>query len=431
MVMSKKNAFPPVFWIANTIEILERFAYYGIYMGFGIYMTHLGYTKSQLGAVQSIFLLLSYVVPIFSGTFADRYGFKKMLLIAYLAYIPSILLLIVTKSFSGIALAMLSIGFAAGLFKPLVSATVRAVTNKDNKTLGFGIFYAMVNVGATLGPLVAGHLRAISWNYAFMAAAISIVVMFFITLFFYKEPPREIQGETLKNKFRDMGIALSDGKFSIFLVLIGLMFWLPLWSFYNIVPQYIDRYVDTANLYLSLKSIFGSGFAGLFSNQDEQGVWRTLGETISTPAYFIILFQVAVSWVSGKFKTLPSLITGMAIAAVGFLFLGYAHFMIPSLVFLGIFLYGIGEMATAPRIQEYITWIAPKEKAGLYMGTYFLSSSLGGFLSGFTYTSLYGYFEKVKHPEYIWYVLALHFVAGMFFIYLFSKTLGEFKEHEA
>lgn len=429
--MGKKNAFPPVFWVANTIEILERFAYYGIYMGFGIYMTHLGYTKSQLGVVQSIFLLLSYVVPIFSGTFADRYGFKKMLLIAYLAYIPSILLLLVTKSFSGIALSMLSIGFAAGLFKPLVSATIRAVTNKDNKTLGFGIFYAMVNVGATLGPLVAGHLRAISWNYAFIAAAISIVVMFFITLFFYKEPPREIQGETLKNKFRDMGIALSDGKFATFLILIGLMFWLPLWSFYNIVPQYIDKHVDTANLYLSLKTVFGSGFAGLFSAQDSNGVWRTLGETISTPAYFIIIFQLAVSWISGKFKALPSLIMGMAIAALGFLFLGYAHLEIASLVFLGIFLYGIGEMATAPRIQEYITWIAPKEKAGLYMGTYFLSSSLGGFLSGLTYTSLFGYFEKQNHPEYIWYTLATHFVAGMFFIYLFSKTLGEFKEHEA
>ena len=129
--------------------------------------------------VQSIFLLLSYVIPIFSGTFADRYGFKKMLLVAYLAYLPSILLLIITKSFSGIAMSMLSIGFAAGIFKPLVSGTVRAVTNKDNKTMGFGIFYAMVNIGATLGPLIAGHLRAISWNYAFMAAACAIGVMFF------------------------------------------------------------------------------------------------------------------------------------------------------------------------------------------------------------------------------------------------------------
>ena len=141
--MEKRTAFPTVFWVANSIEVLERFAYYGIYMGFGIYMEYLGYSKAQLGIVQSIFLLISYVIPVISGTFADRYGFKKILIISYLAYLPSILLLIVTRSFSGIALTMLSIALAAGIFKPLVSGTVRAVTDKTNKTLGFGIFYAM------------------------------------------------------------------------------------------------------------------------------------------------------------------------------------------------------------------------------------------------------------------------------------------------
>ena len=102
--MEKRTSFPKVFWISNSIEILERFAYYGIYMGFGIYMEYLGYTKAELGIVQSLFLFFSYVTPVFSGTFADRYGFKKVLIVSYLAYLPSILLLIITKSFSGIAL---------------------------------------------------------------------------------------------------------------------------------------------------------------------------------------------------------------------------------------------------------------------------------------------------------------------------------------
>ena len=120
--MSKRTAFPRVFWVANSIEILERFAYYGIYMGFGIYMEYLGYTKAQLGIVQSIFLFISYVIPVFSGTFADRFGFKKVLIISYLAYLPSILLLILTKSFSGIALTMLTIGLTLiVLFPELVT----------------------------------------------------------------------------------------------------------------------------------------------------------------------------------------------------------------------------------------------------------------------------------------------------------------------
>ena len=113
--VTDRTAFPPVFWVANFIEVLERFAYYGIYFSFGIYMSSLGYSRGDLGTVQVVFILFSYVVPLFSGTFADRFGFKKVLIIAYLAYLPSILLLIFTKSFSGIALTMLCIGLAAGI----------------------------------------------------------------------------------------------------------------------------------------------------------------------------------------------------------------------------------------------------------------------------------------------------------------------------
>src|SRR5512147_2765874 len=141
--MAERTPFPRVFWVANGIEILERFAYYGIYFGFGIYMASLGYSRSQLGIIQSIFLLLSYGIPVISGTFADRFGFKNVLIVSYLAYLPSILLLIFTKSFSGIALTMLSIGLAAGIFKPLIAGTVRATTDQTNKSLGFGIFYQM------------------------------------------------------------------------------------------------------------------------------------------------------------------------------------------------------------------------------------------------------------------------------------------------
>src|SRR5574342_1294462 len=131
-------------------------------------MASLGYSRDQLGIVQSLFLMLSYVTPVVSGSFADRYGFKKVLIVSYLAYLPSILLLIFTKSFSGIALTMLSIGLAAGIFKPLIMGTVRATTDSTNKSLGFGIFYQMVNVGGSFGPMLLGNLRAISWNYAFI-----------------------------------------------------------------------------------------------------------------------------------------------------------------------------------------------------------------------------------------------------------------------
>lgn len=426
----KRTAFPGVFWVANTVEILERFAYYGIYFGFGIYMEYLGYTKAQLGIVQSIFLFISYVIPVISGTFADRYGFKKVLIVSYLAYLPSILLLIITRSFSGIALTMLSIGLAAGIFKPLVSGTVRATTDKTNKTLGFGVFYAMVNVGGSFGPIVAGKLRAISWNYAFLAAAISISLMLLITILFYKEPERELEGITLRKKFKDIFTALSDIKFAVFIVLLGLFFWLPFWAFFNILAIYVDKNLDTAKLYLDLKSIFGTAFANFFSRLDDDGVRRILGETISHTGYIIMILQVFVSRFLEKFKAIPAFLSGLVVAAGGFVILAMAKIAAPAWVFLGIFFFALGEMISSPRIQEYITWIAPKEKAGLYMGTNFLAIGIGGLASGL-YTALYGYFRGITHPEYIWLVLAAHLIVGTFVILIFAKKVGEFKELEA
>lgn len=428
--MKNRSSFPFVFWVANSIEVLERFAYYGIYMGFGIYMEYLGYSKAQLGIVQSIFLLFSYAIPVISGTFADRYGFKKILIVSYLAYLPSILLLIITESFSGIALTMLSIGLAAGIFKPLVSGTVRAVTDKSNKTLGFGIFYAMVNVGASLGPVVAGQLRAISWNYAFMAAAIAIGLMLLITILFYKEPPRENEGATLKDKFKDMGVALSDYKFVIFLILLGLFFWLPFWSFFNLVAIYMDSNLDTVELYNIIAGIFGAGFASIFSAANDDGTRRILGETLAHTGYIIMIFQIFVSRTFEKFSALPSFFFGLFIASIGFIFLAAAYFSSPAFVFLGIALFAIGEMISSPRIQEYITWIAPKEKAGLYMGTNFLATGIGGALSGITFTPLYGYFRDNGNPHYVWYALAANFILGIIALWIFTKTLGEFKELE-
>jgi MFS family permease len=295
--------------------------------------------------------------------------------------------------------------------------------------LGFGIFYAMVNVGASFGPIVAGRLRAISWNWAFIAAAISIFLMLVITLFFYKEPEREFEGITLKQKFKDMGTALSDIKFAVFLILLGIFFWLPFWSFFNLLAVYVDTNLNTAQLYQQIKSVLGSGVANFLSHEKD-GTRVLLGETIAHTGFIIMFLQIFVSRIAEKFKAMPAFLTGLFIAALGFLLLGYACVGSSAWVFLGILLFAFGEMISSPRIQEYITWIAPREKAGLYMGSNFLAVGLGGALSGVTYTSLYGYFGNIGHPEYIWFTMAGHTILGILALWIFIKLVGEFTELE-
>jgi POT family proton-dependent oligopeptide transporter len=426
----RRSAFPRVFWVANGIEVLERFAYYGIYFGFGIYMASLGYTRTELGVVQSIFLLFSYGIPVISGTFADRFGFKKVLIVSYLAYLPAILLLIFTKSFSGIVLTMLSIGLAAGIFKPLIAGTVRAVTDGSNKTLGFGIFYAMVNIGGSFGPIVLGKLRAISWDYAFMAAAASIGVMLLITIFFYEEPEREIEGATIGEKLQEIGVALSDVRFTILLILLGVFFWLPFWCFFNLCAIYVDGNLDTARLYESMQGVLGTTVANFFSEVGEDGRRRILGETISHTGWIIMVLQVFVSRAAEKYRAMPTFLVGLFLIAVGFFVIGFANISTPAVVFLGILIFAVGEMVSSPRIQEYITWIAPKEKAGLYMGMNFLAVMIGAALSGVTYTRLSGTFNDQGRPEYVWYVLGAHTLLAILALVLFTKATGEIRERE-
>jgi dipeptide/tripeptide permease len=143
-----------------------------------------------------------------------------------------------------------------------------------------------------------------------------------------------------------------------------------------------------------------------------------------------MILQVFISWIFERFRAIPSFLFGLFVAASGFVVLGYARVSAPAFIFLGIFLFACGEMISSPRIQEYITWIAPKEKAGLYMGSNFLALGVGSALSGIIYTTLYGTFRGHGHPEYVWYMLAGHMILGMIVLFIFSKTAGEFKEQE-
>lgn len=426
--MKNRTRFQRVFWVANGIEILERFAYYGIFMGFLMYMESKGYTRDQSGNIQGLFLFVSYFIPVFSGTFADRFGFKRVLIISYLAYIPSVLLLLVADSYNEIMLTMLSIGFAAGIFKPLISGTVRLTTDSTNKTLGFGIFYLMVNVGASFGPIVAGKLRAISWNYAFLMAGIAISVMFVVTLLFYKEPEKEVSKVSIGKKIIEIFSTVTDIKYAIFLILLGLFFWLPFWAFFNICPAYVDKHIDTVQLYEGIQNIFGGGFARLLSRQEE-GLWRINGEAIAHTGWIILILQYFVSLIFEKRRALPSFVFGVFVAGIGFLLIGFSIHLAPALVILGIVIFAIGEMISSPRIQEYITWIAPKEKAGLYMGSNFLATCIGALLSG-QYTKLFGFFENKDNPEYVWYILGAHCVIGVIVFFIFVRIAGEFKEME-
>ena len=203
---------------------------------------------------------------------------------------------------------------------------------------------------------------------------------------------------------------------------------MPFWAFFNTLAVYINDFTDTAQLFIGVKSVIGEKITKGLLASEVDGVWRINAEAISHTGYIILIFQVFVSRIFEKRPAIPSFMLGLLAMAIGFGILGLTvHTTIPGLVFLGVFLWAIGEMISSPRIQEYITWIAPKEKAGLYMGTNFLATFIGGSIAG-NYSKLMGYFEKQGNPEYVMYVLGAHMILGIIAIFIFTKTAGEFKE---
>ena len=169
---SPANTFTRTFYVANTLEIFERIAWYGFFTVSSLYMSAspsaggLGFSDTERGILQGIIPFFVYVLPVITGAMGDRVGYRKMFLIAF-ALLTRATCCWVKCTSSGLFLCLHACGFRAAIFKPLVVGTVARSANDDNRGRAFGIFYMMVNVGGFLGPVIAGYVRAISWDHVF------------------------------------------------------------------------------------------------------------------------------------------------------------------------------------------------------------------------------------------------------------------------
>ncbi|MFH1526956.1 MAG: MFS transporter [Bacteroidota bacterium] len=222
--------FPTTFWITNTMEIFERMAWYGFFAVSSLYITGaiseggLGFSDEDRGVLQGVVTFFLYLFPVVTGALADRYGFKKMLFAAFVVLVPSYYMLGQFKTFPTFFIAFMMVALGAAMFKPVIIGTISKVTNDKTSSMGFGIFYMMVNVGGFIGPIVAGVVRAISWEYVFMASSLWIAINFIFVSFVYKEPTTESASANprkLKKVMTDMVEVLGNGR--VFLFIFGLL----------------------------------------------------------------------------------------------------------------------------------------------------------------------------------------------------------------
>ena len=225
------KSFPAGFWVANTMEIFERMSWYGWFTVMAVYVTGsvatggLGFSTELRGTLQAIVPFFLYLMPVLTGALADRYGFKKMFVIAYVIMIISYYLLGQFHSLPGFVMAFMFVAVGAAIFKPVVVGTVARVTDDANSATGFGIFYMMVNVGGFLGPIVAGVVRGWGWEWVFVACSGWALVNLVLVLVFYKEPPGEPDKRSLRGVLDGLVEVLGNLRFfiTVGVVLIGLV----------------------------------------------------------------------------------------------------------------------------------------------------------------------------------------------------------------
>lgn len=390
--------FPFVYWISIIFEFFERGSYYGVMSILSVYMVdQLGYTKDGFTGVGTIRAVLQfcfiYGLPLFSGAIADRLGYRKTLLAAFGLLGTGYFLASQTTDHLYFFLALVIMGLGAGTFKPVISGTIAKVTNEKTSTLGFGIFYWTINLGAFLVPtfLVPFLKASYGWNYVLLAAAIGTGAMIIPTLFIYKDPEREKGdeivkeplGKTIRQILDKVFMVFKDWKFILF-IFIYSWFWILYFQMFGTVLWYVQYFVDSTALNSFVNNVFGTNWLyGLIGWEFKFDVEHVT----SINALTIILLQLVISSIVKRTKALPTMLVGIGLGTFGMALLATSNSI--WIFMMGIFIFSIGEMTAHPKFISYLGLIAPRDKKATYMGFGFVYGMIGSLVGETLGANLY------------------------------------------
>ena len=188
-----RSKFPRLYWLVVIFEFFERGSYYGMMSVLSVYLTdQLDIPKENVGIIKGTIQPLLYFLPIITGALADRFGYRRTLMVAFSLLGGGYFLTSQATDYAAVFMALVVMGIGAGTFKPVISGTIARCTDETNSTLGFGIFYWTINLGAFLFPLflVPFLKNNVGWDWVIIAAALGTGAMLIPTLLFFKEPPK-------------------------------------------------------------------------------------------------------------------------------------------------------------------------------------------------------------------------------------------------
>jgi dipeptide/tripeptide permease len=304
----------------------------------------------------------------------------------------------------------------AGFFKPIISGTIARTTNESNSTVGFGIFYWSINLGAFIFPLILiPILKEIAWSYIFIMASVGTGWLLILNFFVYKEPSKPASTKSILEVLKGALLVLKDFRF-ILMIIIYSGFWILYFQMFDTVLWYLKDHVDMKPVDYFVNSILG-----LFISNPS---WKFDAEHVTViNAGTIILLQIIISNIVKHTKALPTMITGIGIGTIG---MGILAISSNAWIFLaGIIIFSIGEMIAHPKYISYIGLIAPPDKKALYLGYSLLYGVIGSGIGGILGANLYVHFvDKLNQPSILWLIFSLIGIITIIGLLLFNKFLA-------
>jgi len=404
-----RTGFTAPFWVANVTQLFERLAYYGATAVLAIYLSEqLHFSKELTGWMMGIFGFVVWFLPVLGGTLADRFGFRRALMFAYLVMTIGYFLLgsvsapwiqaarhALTDKWLVLGVLMIP-ALGAAVVKPCVAGTTARASAESVRSIGYSIYYTLVNVGGTLGPVMAWLVRTrLGMENVFRVSALSMFLMFCVTLVFFREPAQsgEQKVASVAAAIKNMFVVLGNLRFVLFLLIFS-SFFVVFWQEFISAPLFLRGYVDpnaNADLLLAIDGLT------------------------------VICFQILVSYLTRKIPAFSAMTLGLLISSLSWLILAFHPTTVGFIVTLVVLAFG--EITQSARYYEYVSRLAPPGQEGLYMGYAFVPIAIGYFIAGPLGGYLLHYFGDVLHrPQQMWWVVTAVGIAGAVLMVVYDRV---------
>jgi dipeptide/tripeptide permease len=413
LLVAVRSGFSRTFWVANVLELFERFAYYGSKAILAVFIAEqVGLGAEAAGFLAgSVFNTLLYFLPLLAGTVVDRYGFKRSLMACFGIFSVGYFLIglgglpmgaplvhaVGAKAWMLFALVVTAVG--GSLIKPSIVGTVARTTTDETKALGYSIYYTLVNIGGAVGPFIALAVREnVGISYVLVVSSLTSLALFTATALFYREPPRPADAPPARSMAKvlaDMALVFGNLRFILFLVIFS-GFWAMFWHVFYALPFYVKDYLKFGRFEII--------------------------ETVD--AWTIIVVTIPATAIAKHLKPLSAMVLGFTLATGCWFIMGAVPTIAGAVA--GMMLFAVGEGIQSPRFYEYVANLAPPDQVGTYMGFAFLPIAIGTFVAGWSSGYLVKHYVEGGNPDapHMWFVVGAYGVVSTILMVLYDRFVA-------